>query len=386
MTHFRQILRIALGTLVICSASAPADEAHTAHRIVARSALNGLSPELRPIFEAHRDAFVSSAVEPGTTWARNRKMSRRRKWHDVQVDATAEEQHLDARIQAFDAFPRNERDAQRLYRRSSGRNGGRLPWAIAETHDLLIDAFRTGDATLTVQIAGHLAHFATDAANPFRVTSNHDGEQTGNPRFGSPRGVHPADASSVRERFGVALFARNMADYEQHLHVTYEQSRQYSEPLQAAFALIELSIGAVDHIARVDRDALAALGITDEASFATHRTAYLDVLDEECGDIAVSQLSAAAATTAQLINAAWTTAGKPAVGTTDSNASAPSDTPSNPTNAADGAFIGSKNSNVFHKRGCRFAKQIAPDNFVSFTSSASAKSAGRRACRVCKPD
>ncbi len=362
------------------------DEAHTAHRMVARSALKGLAPQLQPVFEAHRSSFVDSAVEPGTTWTRDRSMSRRKRWHDVQADVAAEEQNLESRIRAFDAFPRTERDAQRLYRRSSGRNGGRLPWAIAEIHQQLIEAFRSGDALQVTRQAGHLAHFVTDAANPFRVTANHDGSLTGNATFGPKRGVHSDKAPTVRERFGVALFAKNMADYESHIRVADDSAQQYTEPLQAAFALMELSVGVVDHIATVDREVLGELEITDEQGFAAKRSAYLDMLDERCGDIAVSQLSAAATTTAQLINAAWMSAGKPAIGVVTSDAATPTTRADGMAGGTDGAYVGSKNSNVFHKRGCRFARQIVPENLVSFPTSAAANQAGRRGCRACKPE
>ncbi len=375
-------------TLLFLTPTANADEQHAAHRLVARKAIEGLAPDIRPVFEANRAAFINSAVEPGDGWTRDRAMNRRKRWHELEADVSADAQNLEARMRAFDAFPRNEREAQRLYRRSSGRNGGRLPWAVAELHQQLIESLRIGDTTQAIQYAGHLTHFVTDAANPFRVTANHHGQLTDNPTYGATRSVHPDDADhSVRERFNVGLLSRYAGTYDPDIHISEDASTRFAEPLSAAFGLIELSLSVVDHVAKTDREAITALGITDSESFAANRTDYLKTLDENCGDIAVSQLSAAASTTAQLINSAWISAGKP---TLNPGSGAP-DATSNakPTGVASltgASFVGSKNSNVFHKPNCRFAKQISSENLVTYPSAVAARKDARRGCRSCEPE
>lgn len=388
MSKNRIQLAAAIVVFLIVANISQADEQHVAHRLVARKAIEELAPEIKPVFVASQMEFTKSAVEPGDGWTRDRAMSRRKRWHTVEVDATADTQNLEARMRAFDAFPRNERDAQLLYRRTSGRNGGRLPWAIAEIHAELIDAFRSGDAMLAIQQAGYLAHFVTDAANPFRVTANSDGQLTENSTFGSSRSVHPNDADhSVRERFNVALLSKYASAYEAHIRINEKAATRFAEPLSAAFELIELSLSAVDHITKVDHEALTALGITDADSLAANRTDYLKALDEGCGDIAITQLSAATTTTAQLINAAWTSAGKPTISLTNkATSTSGKPMPSGVAALTGGAYVGSKNSNVFHKPNCRFAKQISPENVVTYGSPADARKDARRGCRSCKPE
>ncbi len=46
-------------------------------------------------------------------------------------------------------------------------------------------------------------------------------------------------------------------------------------------------------------------------------------------------------------------------------------------------LVGSRNREVYHLPTCRFAANIAPENFVTYESEAAALADGRRPCRVC---
>ena len=48
-------------------------------------------------------------------------------------------------------------------------------------------------------------------------------------------------------------------------------------------------------------------------------------------------------------------------------------------------YVGSKNSNIYHKPSCEWAKAISSYNEVWFTSASDDRSHGYRACKVCKP-
>ena len=48
-------------------------------------------------------------------------------------------------------------------------------------------------------------------------------------------------------------------------------------------------------------------------------------------------------------------------------------------------YVGSKNSNIYHKPSCYWAQQINPSNEIWFTSESTARARGYRACNVCKP-
>jgi hypothetical protein len=48
-------------------------------------------------------------------------------------------------------------------------------------------------------------------------------------------------------------------------------------------------------------------------------------------------------------------------------------------------YVASKNSKVFHRPECRFARIISPDNLVGYSNRDEAISAGKRPCKSCKP-
>jgi len=48
-------------------------------------------------------------------------------------------------------------------------------------------------------------------------------------------------------------------------------------------------------------------------------------------------------------------------------------------------YVASKNSNVFHRPECKWAKRISPKNLIGFKSREEAIRNGRRPCRSCKP-
>jgi len=53
--------------------------------------------------------------------------------------------------------------------------------------------------------------------------------------------------------------------------------------------------------------------------------------------------------------------------------------------AAEYQYVASKNSNVFHKPDCRWAKKIKPENLVGYNSKDEAVKAGKRPCKWCRP-
>jgi hypothetical protein len=48
-------------------------------------------------------------------------------------------------------------------------------------------------------------------------------------------------------------------------------------------------------------------------------------------------------------------------------------------------YVASKNSSVFHKLDCIWAKRIKPENLIGYNSRDEAINTGKRPCRQCKP-
>jgi hypothetical protein len=91
--------------------------------------------------------------------------------------------------------------------------------------------------------------------------------------------------------------------------------------------------------------------------------------------------------------AAWREANPPNKQTSDANdigiVSLTNPTEQTKTNAesilAEYKYVASKNSKVFHKPGCRWAKNILPKNLVSYNSREEAIEDGKKPCSTCKP-
>jgi hypothetical protein len=48
-------------------------------------------------------------------------------------------------------------------------------------------------------------------------------------------------------------------------------------------------------------------------------------------------------------------------------------------------YVASKNSKVFHKKDCRAAARISPENLIGFRTREEAIRSGRRPCKICNP-
>jgi hypothetical protein len=53
--------------------------------------------------------------------------------------------------------------------------------------------------------------------------------------------------------------------------------------------------------------------------------------------------------------------------------------------AAEGKYLGSSQSNVYHYPSCGYVKRIKPENLIHFQSVKEAQEKGYRPCKVCKP-
>lgn len=56
-----------------------------------------------------------------------------------------------------------------------------------------------------------------------------------------------------------------------------------------------------------------------------------------------------------------------------------------PLPQAQKAYIGSMNSDKYHRPACEWARKIKPDNAVWFSSPEEAKKTGYKPCKVCRP-
>lgn len=100
-------------------------------------------------------------------------------------DATSVDEGADQRfkVDAFQPFPftdlpRSESALKARYPEAAG-TAGRLPWLIQESYERLVAAFKSGDKAKILEESDAIARLAADLRNPLALTTNFDGEKTG---------------------------------------------------------------------------------------------------------------------------------------------------------------------------------------------------------------
>jgi len=69
----------------------------------------------------------------------------------------------------------------------------------------------------------------------------------------------------------------------------------------------------------------------------------------------------------------------------DPSYSSSSGSSSGSTSSTSTYYVGSRNSNIYHKPSCYWADQISSYNLRTWSTTAQARAAGYRACKVCNP-
>lgn len=368
-------------------------------RIVARRCVAALPSLLAPFYQDHLADLEERVIEPEGVWRRDRRMRARLHWDHLWMDVRAEDGSVSARLAAGETFPRAEREARELFESAGvGVRGGRLPWAMAELHADLVRAFEQRDAQEVIRSSGHLAALACAASQPFSVTMNHDGRQTGNLYLGELSMGDPYyPHQSAHQRIFGELVRRYRNRYLEHVQVRPIELRPIPDPLDPCFQHLLGSLARVDDLLTADRQISRQLGLVDGASLIKREDEFYELLDGRCGDLVVERLRAGALLSANLIAGAWEQAGRPVLET--SPAAGPEAVPDQPDDDATDAsgaepadptessgYIGSRSSTVFHRPECAHVVRISPSNLVRYPTAQDAQRQGKRPCRVCKPE
>ena len=270
--------------LMVCLPSRAEAWGFTAHRLIMEGAIALLPPELKPLFDQHREELLIRVTDPDT-W-------RNVGWpddpnHFVDFGAPVFGEY------PFAALPRDLDAALEKFGPRVLDDNGRLPWREAEMYGHLRRAFaefsRQAPYTVsnTVVYAGVASHYVQDASQPFHATINYDGQQAGQ------NGIHSRFERDLVERFGARLQLRP------------EAPRHIASIRDFCFDTLLASHQQVAVVLQADKEALGQKDTYDDAYFEAFFTRVQPVLE--------AQLSTAISATASLIVSAWEDAGRPVV-------------------------------------------------------------------------
>lgn len=387
----RVITLVVIGVCPIFEAAAARaydDESPDAYEIAAATAVSILPEAIRPFFEENLEAVRHAATAELAAGEKSGGDESAREAHYVMLDVAAVKGDFAARYQAAAEFPRDRDAARELFKRSRRgiHRGGTLPWVTADHFNALTDAFRAQDREAVLRQAGRIVHFSTDAALPFNTTVDRDGEPES--RFDRPRSNAVRSSSlhrTVRHRYQTVLIQAYRSRFEHEVRVYPGRFHTPMDPIESIFRVLREAHASLDELTRIDRDLRAELDITDVDSFAAAADRYYGGLADRAGPIMESRLEAGALLGADLIGAAWVRAGSPPVERL-APAVATTTPPAEPSKPSPQSYVGSRNSDTFHRASCPHAKRIKPENLVSFPTVEAARAAGRKPCRVCKPE
>jgi hypothetical protein len=275
----RRVASFGLASLLAAALAGPALAwGHTGHGIVNALAVESLPEGPLKVFFTRYKAYVTEhAIDPDHYKETHKKEEGPRHYLNMCEGGMKAEDYPHVWLKAVSTWGLHTATKQ-----------GTLPWAIQETYDQLVAAFKAKDGSKIVERATWLGHYVGDAHVPFHACANHDGQLTGQ------KGIH----SMWEEN----MIAHNLDEVRKEAAKLASQIKVAEVPGSVTDWAFERLV-AGDHYAH---DILAK----DKGTRTSGRE---KALFKTTGAIAEKRLAEAATGLASLWLTAWTKAGKPAL-------------------------------------------------------------------------
>ncbi|GIK15393.1 MAG: hypothetical protein BroJett003_03570 [Planctomycetota bacterium] len=400
----RQAVGAALAAALVSSVARAVDvEPPGVYEVVIDAALARLPVEFRSVYLPHREALLAHATGQGSGRFAGSPVLARADSHYLMLDAAAESASPSARLRAALDFPRERTKAGKLLSDRGKREGGALPWALAEQCEALVEAIRARNEPEIARLSGVVLHLAVDAGLPFNTTVHRRGPTAAQLTLpeNQPEDERRLDADA-RGRAQDGLILRWRGELAAHLEESGTHCAAVNDVVEASFASMLAASAALDALVEADRELLLRWDIRDGVSYCAVRETFLAELDHDALPIVRVRLDESACFCAGLlvyaaskgmerpnvVAGASPTVPRPEAlaGSRPQGRPEPGAKPAATVETKPAvSFIGSKNSTKFHVPGCRWATNIKPDNRVIFSSTAEARAAGREPCSTCDP-
>lgn len=250
---------------------------YAVHRLINRNAVTNLPADFQGFAQwaAELEAMAVAADERKCCVA-NENIR-----HYIDIDDYAE----------FHAgtFPRRYVDAVNRYGVSRLESNGIGPWALEASYKQLVAAFAAQDWSGVVAAAGDIGHYAGDLHQPLHLTTNFDGDETGQ--------------SGIHSRFESRMTGRHLAEFTPFSGA----ASLLPDPLGRTFEWIGTTYPGVNRILAADRAAKSVAG------GSTSSDAYYNALWEEVGQDTWYWIADASRDIAALWYTAWVEAGSPSL-------------------------------------------------------------------------
>jgi hypothetical protein len=258
--------RLALAFLIGLAPGSSFAWSDAVYRLVLRKAIDTLPKAEKKYFEAHRYELPSlTPDEDPPVRPEGRRFA---------IDALGRFPFLD--------IPREE---AALKAKADPATIGRLPFLLLEAQTRLVEAFKSGDKQRILMEADAVGILAADLNDPLALSSNFDGQETGQP--------------GLSKRF-TSMLAESM---QGRLKLNPEAARLLDDPTDYVYGTMIRNHVWVDNI--LYADSLAHRGKS------AYSGAYFEAFELRAGRLLSEILSNAAADVGSFWYTAWTDAGRP---------------------------------------------------------------------------
>jgi len=238
------------------------------HQRVTSEAIETLPKGLKPFYKNHRLEMPSLEIEAKAT-----------------LDAEDRRFTVDRLLPfPFTDLPHREAEFKAKFP-ADGEAVGRLPWLILESHERLVEAFRSGDKTKILAESDLIAALVADLHNPLALTDNADGQKTGQ--------------HGLWVRFSVKLPDGQGKD----LKLNPDAAHFLDDPREHVFSMINGTYVWLDNL--LYQEELARRGQSGYTEL------YYQAFAARARDILRDRLSRAAGEAGSYWYSAWTKAGRP---------------------------------------------------------------------------
>lgn len=260
-----------------------------AHRIINRTAIFLLPPELSVFYKKNIKQITEQAIDPDKR---------------CYIDSLEPARHyidLNEIDKNTDSIPIHWTKAIEKYNEQKLRAHGIVPWQIAKSYNNLVQAFKNKDKDKIIKYSSDLGHYIADAHVPLHTTSNYNGQ------FTNQIGIHAFWETRLPEMFvkrynlfiGAALYIEN--------------------PLEKAWQIIKESNALVDSVLNIEKELSITFKKTEIKAYIernnqlvlTYSDQYATAYHNALNGMVEKRLTSAILRVSSLWYSAWVDAGQP---------------------------------------------------------------------------
>ena len=180
------MLKRIISALIVLTTSSAFGWGAIGHQIVAYTGANSTT-DGQLFWKSNLESLRTLSTVPDRLWKTSATKADEGLTHWFEVDSY----YKPVEFSQIISFPSSYSAATSQYSEERIRTNGAAPWRIRQLYQLAFQAFKAGQTSLAMQYIGVMSHYIGDLSQPLHVSTNYDGQLTGN------KGIHSYFETSV---------------------------------------------------------------------------------------------------------------------------------------------------------------------------------------------